>query len=561
VAGRQVTAIPGDPQPPGSVSAVAEAQVFTGSRPSRVDPCPVDVLASLLGAEPVRGETAALTVTGVAFDSRTIQPGDLYLGLPGARTHGARFARAAVSAGATAILTDAEGAELAMAEIGDALPVLVVADPRRAMARAAAEVYGRPATKLIMFGITGTNGKTTTSCLLSAGLRAAGRRCGMIGTLGYFVDDTEIAVDRTTITTPESADLQALLAIMVEQGAEAVVMEVSSHALALGRADEIVFDVAGFTNFGRDHLDFHRTVEAYFEAKAQLFTAERARRAVINIDDDRGPELLTRAAAAGLPVASTSLGAGAGDDDLLPAHDRYRCLSHEPAVDPVPVRLATPQGELDFRLGLPGTYNVANAITALAMIEASGIDAGRAAGGLLGARVPGRLQRVDLGANAPRAYVDFAHTPQAVRSVLSELAVGVGGGRLICVVGCGGDRDPDKRAPMGAVAAELSDLLIITDDNPRSEDPAAIRAAVLAGARQQAEDPEHPVTVIDGGDRAAAIRLALAEAGPADVIALLGKGHERGQQIGDRIVPFDDVEQLVSGWAEGSQPSERGGRR
>lgn len=510
-------------------------------------------LQRLLGAELAPGSGAAdQAVTGVAFDSRQVQPQDLYLGLPGEHTHGARFAQAVRDAGASAILTDRSGADLVRDQIGNSLPVLVVADPRQAMAIAAAEVYGRPATKLIMLGVTGTNGKTTTSLLLSAALTAVGRSCGVIGTLGYFLDGEELALARTTVTTPESADLQALLAIMVERGAEVVVMEVSSHALTLGRADQIVFDVAGFTNFGRDHLDFHGTVEAYFEAKAQLFTAERARRAVINIDDERGPELISRAATAGLPVATTSTAECRPTSDPVPVpdtdHDHYRCVSCDLALDPVPVRFATPRTEFAFRLGLPGTYNVANAITALAMLDQAGIDARKAAEGLTEAKVPGRLQRVDLGDDAPRAYVDFAHTPQAVRSVLSELAAGVGQGRLICVVGCGGDRDRKKRGPMGAVAAELSDLLIITDDNPRTEDPAAIRSAMLAGARQQVADQERQVTVIDGGDRASAIRRALDEATPDDVIAVLGKGHERGQEVAGTILPFDDADQVLAGW-------------
>ncbi|HEY9290104.1 MAG TPA: UDP-N-acetylmuramoyl-L-alanyl-D-glutamate--2,6-diaminopimelate ligase, partial [Microlunatus sp.] len=437
------------------------------------------------------------------------------------------------------------------------VPLLVVDDPRQAMAAAAAEVYGRPATKLTMLGVTGTNGKTTTSYLLAAGLRAAGQRFGVIGTMGYFLDDEEIAADRTTITTPESPDLQALLAIMVERGAQSVVMEVSSHALTLGRADEVVFDVAGFTNLGRDHLDFHGTVEAYFEAKAVLFTAARARAAVINIDDPRGPELVARADRDGLSVVTTSLAGASADGD----HDHFRCLGFDQTADPMAVRVGTSQAELDFRLGLPGSYNVANALTALAMLQLAGIDLPTAAAGLATASVPGRLQRVDLGPAAPRAFVDFAHTPQAIASVLSELRATLDlvppdgpetaeVPRLICVVGCGGDRDPAKRGPMGATAAELADLVIITDDNPRTEDPAAIRAAALAGAREQAARQSRTVTVLDGGERSAAIRTALGQARPEDVIALLGKGHERGQEIAGRVLPFDDVEQLATRWRD-----------
>jgi UDP-N-acetylmuramoyl-L-alanyl-D-glutamate--2,6-diaminopimelate ligase len=340
-------------------------------------------------------------------------------------------------------------------------------------------------------------------------------------------------------------------------------MEVSSHALSLGRVDEITFDVAGFTNFGRDHLDFHGSLEAYFEAKAQLFSAGRARRAVINLDDARGPELVRRATDAGLDVATTSLAAAAADADAghgpaARSHDQYRCLDHDPTADPVRVRIGTPQGELDFRLGLPGRFNVANAITALAMLDRIHVDLAAAAQGLATASVPGRLERIELGTAAPRAYVDFAHTPQAIGSVLAELRAGVGDGRLIAVLGCGGDRDPAKRGPMGAVAAQLADVVIITDDNPRSEDPADIRAAALAGAREQAAGADRPVMVLDGGDRAAAIRRALVIAGPADVVAVLGKGHERGQEIDGQVLPFDDAQQLRSAWQQsGTTPSQQ----
>jgi UDP-N-acetylmuramoyl-L-alanyl-D-glutamate--2,6-diaminopimelate ligase len=266
---------------------------------------------------------------------------------------------------------------------------------------------------------------------------------------------------------------------------------------------------------------------------------------VINIDDPRGAELVSRSLAGGLDVATTSLAGSPGVDRV----DHYACLSYDATADPVAVSVRTPKGRLDFRLGLPGSYNVANAITALAMLDTIGIDLPAAAAGLAGVAVPGRLQRVEL-AGGPRAYVDFAHTPQAIRSVLTELRAAVRDGKLITVVGCGGDRDPAKRGPMGAAAAELSDLVIITDDNPRSEDPQLIRAAALAGAREQAGQQSRPVQIIDGGDRAAAIRRALAEARGDDVVAVLGKGHEHGQEINKTVVPFDDAEQLGAGWRE-----------
>lgn len=519
---------------------------WTGVRPSTCPPYPVITLAHRIGAR--TGQTPTATVTGVTLDSRTVHAHDLYVGLPGARTHGARFAAAAVAAGATAVLTDAAGAEL----IGDGLTadVLVVDDPRAAMARAAAEVYQRPADKMTMLGVTGTAGKTSTASLLAAGMAAAGRSCGLIGTLGYFLDGDQLDAERTTVTTPESPDLQALLAVFAKRGAQAVVMEVSSHALVLGRVDEICFDVAGFTNFGRDHLDFHGTEEAYFEAKAQLFTARRARGAVINGDDPRGVELLRRARATGLATSQVSLAIAPDGAEDEPAGHAYRCLAIDYATDPATIRMATPSGELEFALGLPGRYNVANAITALAILDQADISLTAAAPGLADAVVPGRLQRVDLGSSAPRTFVDFAHTPQAVESALTELARIRGDGKLIGVIGCGGDRDPEKRGPMGAAAADRSDVVLVTDDNPRSEDPAAIRQAVLAGARTAVENGQLRVTVIDGGDRRSAIRQAFRLATPDDVIAVLGKGHEPGQEIADQVLPFDDVTELQAGWQE-----------
>ncbi len=270
---------------------------------------------------------------------------------------------------------------------------------------------------------------------------------------------------------------------------------------------------------------------------------------MINIDDPRGSELIAQATAEGLPVATTSMRSDS-DHDHLQGLRSYHCLTYDPSRDPMPVRLATPGGTVDFRLGLPGTYNVANALTALAMLDQAGIDLRSAAHGLAAATVPGRLQRVDLGQHAPRVFVDFAHTPQAVGSVLRELAELSGEQKLITVVGCGGDRDPGKRGPMGAAAAQWSDVVVVTDDNPRTEDPASIRAAALAGAREQAARRGDEVRVLDGGDRAAAIRLALREAGPDDVVTVLGKGHERGQEVGGRVLPFDDTEQVLAGWRE-----------
>ena len=485
---------------------------------------PAVALADLFpGAGPER-------VHGITLDSRLVLPGDLYVALPGRHHHGAEFTSAAVAAGAAAVLTDPAGARLIA---GTSVPVVVVDDPRQAMAATAASIYGRPADAMTMYAVTGTNGKTTTSFLLDSALRAGGVRTGMVGTIGYFLDGGPLASTRTTVTTPEATELQGLLGYLQEQGATAVVMEVSSHALALGRADAVVFATAAFTNLGRDHLDFHSDEEAYFEAKASLFTPERTRHAVVNVDDPRGRQLAERVVRNGR-VELTTVGLG-GTTDVAALDCDLR------ADGRTAVRARLRSRPLTFTLGLPGAFNVRNAITALAMVEITGGDVEAAAAGLAEASVPGRMQRVDLGPDAPVVYVDFAHTPQAVAAALEA----VGSRRRIAVLGCGGDRDPEKRRPMGAAAARHADLVVVTDDNPRSEDPAAIRAEVLAGARAAGGSAE----VVDGGDRRSAIRLALQQARAGDVVAVLGKGHELGQEVGGAVLPFRDADVVAAEWA------------
>ena len=338
-----------------------------GLRPRRKAPVALDAL--------VPGAASSVLVSGVTLDTRLVEPGDLFVGLPGRHHHGASFAGAARQAGAVALLTDAAGAE----QSSGVLPLAVVTDPRRAMARAAATVYGEPARALTTYGITGTQGKTTTAYLLDAALRAAGTSTGLVGTVGFSLDGHDLGGARTTVTTPESPELQGLLGHLVERGAQALVMEVSSHALVLGRVDAIVFDVAAFTGFGEDHLDFHGDLEAYFEAKAALFTAERTRRAVVNLDDERGPEIVRRARAAGLPVTTTGSGRDA-DVHLVrtgPA-DRGR----------TGLRVRVGDAEVETWLPLPGRHNVHNALTALAMVAATGGDLEAAARGSRRPRSP-----------------------------------------------------------------------------------------------------------------------------------------------------------------------------
>jgi len=488
-------------------------------------------LAELLG---VRAAVSDPLISGITIDSRLVRPGDLYVALSGAHHHGAEFAQQAAAAGAVAILTDPAGSQLAPEVV---VPVVVVEHPRQAMAAVAATIYGRPADALTMCAVTGTNGKTTTTFLLEAALRAGGVSTGLVGTVGFRLNGVALDCVPTTVTTPESTDLQGLLAFLLEEGATTVVMEVSSHALVLGRAEAISFDVAAFTNLGRDHLDFHRDIESYFDAKASLFTPERTKHAVINVDDPRGRELVQRIGRhSGMELSTVSL-----DGDAA-----CRALAYEVQPDGRTAVRADLRGRiLNFSVNLPGDFNIRNALTALAMVDAIGGDLELATVGLGQAYVAGRMQRVELGPGAPRVYVDFAHTPQAIAAALQA----VDAPRRIVVLGCGGDRDPHKREPMGEAAARFADVVIATDDNPRSEDPGAIRAELIKGAQQAVRQHGLATDVIDGGDRRSAIRLALQIASSSDVVAILGKGHELGQEVAGTVLPFSDPDVAAEEWA------------
>ncbi|GAA4903666.1 UDP-N-acetylmuramoyl-L-alanyl-D-glutamate--2,6-diaminopimelate ligase [Tessaracoccus lubricantis] len=507
---------------------------MTSIRPTHTTAAPLTDLVA--GLDLVGDTTSPVPISGVSLSSQEIQPGWLYLALPGRQRHGAEFACAAVDSGAAAVLTDPEGAGLLD---GLGVPVLVADDVRAAMATVSARVFGHPSRRLTTLGVTGTNGKTTTVALVKAGLMAGGRLAGTIGTIGFRLGGEELRSSRSTVTTPESPDLQALLAVMVERGADAVAVEVSSHAMALNRVDPIEFDVAAFLNLGRDHLDFHHSIEDYFEAKAKLFDAGRARSSVVWVDDGAGRVIADRVAAHG---QSRLITAGTG-----PEAD-YRMSDYRPVHPLGGVATVTRGGEdLTLELSLPGVYNMVDAVVALAMLEAVGLPAEAALRGLSKAQIPGRMQRVDLGVGAPLVVVDFAHTPQAVEAALQSLQ---GIGTLITVLGCGGDRDAEKRPEMGAVAARLSDVTIITDDNPRSEDPAAIRAEVMAGARAA---QRAGTQLIEVPGRRAAVENALQMAGGDTVVAILGKGHERGQILADRTVDFDDVEEAARAWSRAGE--------
>lgn len=471
------------------------------------------------------------------MDSRLVQPGDVYLAVPGAHTHGAAFAAQVAAAGAVAIVTDAAGAELAAAaaeadaaEAGDPLPVVVIDRPRERAGELADVVYGAPSADLIMVGLTGTNGKTTMSFLIESIFDAAGMVTGVIGTTGHHVAGRRLPTERTT---PEAVEVHGLLAHMREQGVQAVVMEVSSHAMAFGRVAGVRFNAAVFTNLTQDHLDFHGTMEDYFEAKALLFG--QAERRVICIDDQWGRRLADRwpdAVTYGVHAEQATW--RARDIEPTPLGSTFRAVGG-PADD-----------DLEVTVGLPGDFNVANALGAIASARALGLSGPTAAAGVAAcAGVPGRMQSVanDLGI---RAYVDYAHTPDAVERAVE--AAGGYPGRVIALVGCGGDRDVAKRPLMGAAAARLADIVVITDDNPRSEDPAVIRAATMAGAMEVPS--EMRAQVLEIADRREAIAWAVAAATPGDAVLLLGKGHEQGQTIGSVTLPFDDVTELATALAK-----------
>lgn len=487
------------------------------------------------------GAPAGVLVRGVSLSTHALVPGDLYAALPGAVTHGARFAAAAVRAGAVAVLTDPAGAEICGAL---SVPVVVDDAPRALMVSAALEVYGHPGDAVMMFGVTGTNGKTTVAFMVEAMLAAAGIRPGTIGTLGFRLDGEDLPSQRTTVTTPDVPDLQALLAVLAHGGAEAVVMEVSSHALALHRVDGLVFDVAAFTNLGADHGDFHPTIEDYFQAKRRLFLPGQSRRCVAEVDDPWGRRLVDEFADG--TRGWTTVGDGA---EARPGTSHVQRVLATPITGGSHVVLRVDGDPLEFDLSMPGTHNVRNASMAVAMLHTAGLDVTTAVDGLAHVSVPGRMQRVVLGPQAPTVYVDFAHTPQAIASALSA----IDSARTIVVVGAGGDRDHEKRPAMGAAAVRGADVLVVTDDNPRGEDPATIRQAVLDGARAEAASAAPggraaSCDIIDGGDRRSAIARAMALAGPADVVAVLGKGHETGQEIGGIVTAFSDVDEVVRQW-------------
>jgi UDP-N-acetylmuramoyl-L-alanyl-D-glutamate--2,6-diaminopimelate ligase len=490
------------------------------TRPRR----PLSALSTLLGVRLASDRTPGPNelgfLSGITLDSRSAEPGDLYVALPGARVHGAAFCADAVASGAVAVLTDPDGRARAQAS---GVPVFVLADPRARLGEIACWLYGDPSSRLRLIGVTGTSGKTTSTYLIEAGLRAAGHLTGLIGGVELRVGPERLA---SSLTTPEAPDLQALFAVMAERGVTAAAMEVSSHSLALGRVAGTAFDVAVFTNLSQDHLDFHTDMEDYFRAKASLFMPPVI--GIVNVDDKYGRRL---AASALVPVTTFSA-AGADDAD-------WRAADVRSGADGSTFRLIGPGGiEADVSVGLAGVFNVANAVGALVALVEAGIRLEDAVAGVAACPgVPGRLERVPAAGLGVTAFVDYSHKPGAVEAVLRSLRP-VTQGNLIIVLGCGGDRDKAKRPMMGAAAASLADVAILTSDNPRSEDPLAILAAMLGGVLSVPR-AERGRVIIEP-DRAAAIAQAAALAAPGDVLVVAGKGHETGQYVGGSVLPFDD---------------------
>jgi UDP-N-acetylmuramoyl-L-alanyl-D-glutamate--2,6-diaminopimelate ligase len=463
-------------------------------------------LVERLPAATVAGNLTA-AVTGIETDSHAVGPGKLFVALRGAQTDGHRYVAHAVANGAAAVVVEDDP----LGTAGNAV-VVRVADARRALSFLAATFYGQPSQRLDVIGITGTNGKTTATRMVAAIFNEAGVSCGVVGTVGAQLGAQTWQLANTTPLPPE---LQRLLAQMRDAGAKAVAIEVSSHALALERVEDVRFRIAALTNVTRDHLDFHQTVEAYAAAKRRLFSM--AERSVLNLDDAYGARWAAELQREGKETITYGLVA---DATLRPQSLAVNSAGSRFTVD----------GQ-SYELLLPGRFNVWNALAAIGIARLQGIDDATSARGLQALeRIPGRMERLD--ANGVDVVVDYAHTPDALESALQALRESTRGA-LAVVFGCGGDRDKGKRAEMGAVAARWADRIYVTSDNPRGEEPSAIASAIVSGVGSR----EHVVEL----DRRRAIERAIGDAQRSDVVLIAGKGHETYQIVGDRVQPFDDA--------------------
>jgi UDP-N-acetylmuramoyl-L-alanyl-D-glutamate--2,6-diaminopimelate ligase len=503
-----------------------------------------ELIPAELGASGLAAGAAAVEIDGLAYDSRRVQPGTLFFCVPGEHSDGHDHAAQAVAAGAAALVVERP--------LGLGVPEVQVPSARAAEGPVAARFYGDPSATLEVVGVTGTNGKTTTAYLVRALLEAGGHPCGLLGTVTSIVAGQERPVSRTT---PEAIDLQAALRAMLDGGERACAMEVSSHALELGRAAGVHFTAGIFTNLTQDHLDFHGTMEEYFQAKRRLFVPTPPTVSVVNVGDSYGQRL-----AAELPRAVTFAVEGVRGEASTPtptptptrtpdgevsapqdvaSRATYRASGVCCDFQRCRFTLHTPEGRREVALPLPGRFNVANAVGALAAVHSLGVDFDTVVAALeRGVRVPGRFEPVEEGQEFA-VLVDYAHTPDSLENVL-RAAHEVAEGRVICVFGAGGDRDRGKRPLMGEVAARLADVVVVTSDNPRSEDPEAIVAEIVAGAARARAAGTLPIESIV--DRRTAIDRTIAVAGHGDVVVIAGKGHEQGQELSDgRRVPFDDV--------------------
>ena len=479
-------------------------------------------IATLVGTSDANLESSDLSITGITVDSNDVIQGDLFVALPGANSHGSKFIDSAVANGAIAVLTDMS------ANVHADIPVLRVNDPRLWVGVIADKFYRNPSSAINVFGITGTNGKTTTSYLLQQIWDFNNRNSGLIGTIETRIGDEIFPNKRTT---PEAPELQSIFAIMRERHNLNVVMEVSSHALALNRVEGTKFSVVAFTNLSHDHLDFHETMENYFQAKSRLFKYGFSEKAIINIDDSWGKRLFEETEIEKLSISTHDQKANWKIIDSSLADPSSPCKSV------VELTIAGPGGILlSIATPLIGDYNSANVLMALALAVESGIDPLSAANALSNAKgAPGRMESIELGQRFT-AVIDYAHTPDAVSAALKAVRSSTKG-RIIAVLGCGGDRDAAKRPLMGQALISGADLAIFTSDNPRSEDPLSILNQMHEGMKLT---ENHFVIV----DRSEAIKFAIENAVEGDCVLVLGKGHETGQEIKGKISPFDDRVEL-----------------
>ena len=502
-------------------------------RPSSNGPIPISTLCERFSLVPASADDSTalndLSVLGVSVDSGDTSPGELFVGLPGFTAHGARFAAEAVASGAVAVLTDSDGAQI-VHELAPGTPALVHDDPRAVVGPLSAEVYHHPARGLISTAVTGTNGKTTTSYFLDAILSAHVGGCMVAGTVELRVGERSVESPRTTVEAPV---LQRMMALAVEDRVGAASLEASSHAIVLHRLDGLVVDVAGFTNLQRDHLDFHKTMEGYLEAKAQLFTPEHARRGVVCVDDQWGAALAAEA-----PIEIDRVRAYPGE---TPADWWVSDAAVSLTDSATTFTLHGPDGEkIEASCPLPGLVNVQNAALALVMAIRAGVPAATAAAALAGAHnIPGRMQRISQrDGRRGLCIVDFAHTPDAMELALKAVRP-ITPGRLIVVFGSDGDRDQGKRPMLGEVCARLADVLVVTDENPRSEDPQLIRNAILEGVRGVRPDLTDVEEITTW--RGDAVRRGVELCGPDDTVIVTGKGHEPFLEMAGEFIRYNDA--------------------